>query len=257
MAVTEFSGLDHASFAKIDIEHARFNALKTVNDTRESRFSVSAVGGLFVTSDAHRSASYCARVIGLTEATLGDLNAALALTDGAIRVDVDAREPTLSSALESLGFRRSAQVTWLGVEPAPRALEHPVARWGPEHVDRVLPFFDAFDAVPVDRDTWSRRRQHLCTDTFRTFGVEVDGADAAMATMWVHDDVAILGSAVTLAPFQQRGFHRALLDARVSDAHTLGLRWIVTDVEPDTTSHRNTLRAGFTQFLVQSVWERA
>ena len=103
---------------------------------------------------------------------------------------------------------------------------------------------------------WEERCRHLCTDTFRFFAVWRDGRPVALATTFLGELGAVLGNAYTREDDRGRGLHRALLAARLADAARRGIPHVVTDVEPDTTSHRNCERAGFTVVREQEIWER-
>lgn len=248
----------------LDREYARFNASKAIGDPRESSFREEEVGPLIVTQDPMRTSSYYHRVLGLAPESLGYLDRAIALfQDPALelRIDVDeSHSPTLVDDLESRGFAAGPQLVWLradlgpGGTPAPTSAEALVRRLGPNEQDSILPFLTL--GGPVDPSTWSARRHHHCTETFRAFVVEEEGKPVAMATTFVGEHGLLFGNALTMPTHRRRGYQRALLRARLADAADLGAPWVVTDVEPDTISLRNCEREGFKAIRQQVIWER-
>ena len=168
----------------LDREYARFNASKAIGDPRESSFREEEVGPLIVTQDPMRTSSYYHRVLGLAPESLGYLDRAIALFQNPaleLRIDVDeSHSPTLVDDLESRGFAAGPQLVWLradlgpGGTPAPTSAEALVRRLGPNEQDSILPFLTL--GGPVDPTIWSARRHHHCTETFRAFVVEEEGA---------------------------------------------------------------------------------
>ncbi len=240
------------------MEYAQFNAGKTVSDARPSLFTVVEVGPLTVTTDRARNETYYQRILGLSPSTLPWLDRALEFFEGrepAPRIDIDMRElQSLEEPLRSRGFAAGDEIIWLASRRSPGPPPMPVIRLLPGDADRLLPLIE-FNS-PVDPKIWALRRQHHCTERFRTFAIEADGEIAAMATSFIGKHGVILGNAFTLPGQRGRGYQNALIAARLSDAEELGLDRVVTDVEPQTTSLRNCERSGFTTLLHQSVWER-
>ncbi|MEZ4647626.1 MAG: GNAT family N-acetyltransferase [Candidatus Eisenbacteria bacterium] len=253
---------DRDELDALDREYARFNAKKAIGDTRESSFREESIGPLVVTQDPSRTSSYYQRVLGVTPASLSYLDRALDLFQRPVpelRIDVDKSDsPALADELEARGFVACEELIWLradvGVAPADDSSPL-VRRLGPTEQDSILPFLTL--GGPVDPAIWALRRNHHCTETFRAFVIDEEGKAVAMATTFVGEHGLLLGNALTLPTHRRRGYQRALLRARLADAAELGARWVVTDVEPDTTSFRNCGREGFTETRRQVVWERS
>ncbi|MGC4047132.1 MAG: GNAT family N-acetyltransferase [Armatimonas sp.] len=75
-----------------------------------------------------------------------------------------------------------------------------------------------------------------------------DGTQAVgCAAMFLADELAWFGPAATLPESRGRGAQSACFARRIADAHALGCRLIVIEAAPGSTSHRNMLRAGFTE----------
>ena len=245
-----------ARLTRLDVEYARFNALKTVNDGRPSLFRVIPLGPLTVTRDPNRGDSYYQRVLGLTEESLPRLDDALeALRSApAVRLDVEeSASETVRSALRERGFAPAHRLTWLVAEAESGETPANVLRLSPGEVDRVRPLLELEGSI--DPEIWTARREHHCTETFRTFAVESEGALVSMATTFAGEHGTVLGNAFTHPDHRGRGYQSDLLVARLADAHSIGRDHVLTDVEPDTTSHRNAIRRGFRLLHEQAVWE--
>ena len=253
----------HPRLTDLDLAYARFNAARTLGDARPSAFRVEHVGDLVVTIDPARKATYSNRVLGLGAETLDDLDTVLARYEAAgttPRLDVAAENMNraLNDALTARGFHRASALAYLAAEPGALDLRAvpgaPIVRWAHDRVDAFLDLL-ALDR-PISAEIRDLRRAYYCTDGFRTYVAEPDGEPAAWATLFVHADMGLLGNAMTRKPFRGRGLHRALLQARLRDAARLGLTWVVSDVEPDTTSMRNCERAGLELLTTHTIWER-
>lgn len=244
--------------AALDLEYARFNAERTVGDPRPSAFAELGVGPLTVTVDPARDGTYYNRVLGLDRRSVAWLDRALAHFEGrgpAPRIDVDERDLAhLEAPLAERGFEAFGGLVWLSCRAVTRTTALRVRRLGSAETDLLLPFLEV--AGPVDPELWAERRRHYCTRRFRVFVIEVDGEPVSMATTYIGENGALLGNAFTFEGWRGRGFHQALIAARLADAHELGLDRVVTDVEPRTASLRNCERAGFEPLLRQSIWER-
>lgn len=262
---------------ELEIEYAAFNALKTVGDARESRFETRRSGGLWVTCDPHRAATYYNRVLGLTKANLADLPGAVGmLRQVECRVDVLSSEvDACEKTLRSLGFRRTGGLLWLSGTPpvadgadagagadaaavrsTPAVLTTNVRRLLSNDSDRARVRELLELEAAVSGDIWEMRKVHQCTDTFRAYGIEENGRLAAMATLYMGHWGAVIGNAFTREECRGRGYQHALLSARLRDAATHPVGAFV-DVEAGSTSHRNCLRTGFRPLADVAIYERS
>ncbi len=248
----------------LDLAYARFNAMRTLGDERPSAFRLERIGALDVTVDPARQSSYSNRVVGLTAASLRDLDAALArLPDTSVRVEVEAEAETrgVLAALSERGFEKSVDLLWLDGDPSKLAAEPVlpsgarIERW--QH-DRAGEYLDllARSGVEIPEQVRDLRRQHYVTDTFRTFVATMDGTPVAWSTLFVHGALGLLGNAMTLEGHERQGLHLSLLHARLRDAANLGLSWLASDVLPNTTSQRNCERAGLRPLVTLGLYER-
>jgi hypothetical protein len=98
-------------------------------------------------------------------------------------------------------------------------------------------------------------RTTLKSDT-RLFLARFDGQLAGGGALEIHDGVAALMAADTLAAFRNHGIHTALLHARLVAAHKAGCDLAVVHTRPGTVPQRNVLRASF-QFAYNVVTMRS
>lgn len=90
----------------------------------------------------------------------------------------------------------------------------------------------------------------------RLYLATVDGIPAAVASMQLFGDVALLIAAATLSPFRRHGCQTALTARRLADAARVGCRWMAgTGSNPVT--RRNQERLGFRAVLLgDTCWRR-
>lgn len=82
-------------------------------------------------------------------------------------------------------------------------------------------------------------------DGFRGYVARLDGAVAGAGSLRVSGDVALCCGAGTLPTFRRRGVQRALLRARLADAHAAGCTVAVIVTQPASQSQQNAQREGF------------
>ncbi len=245
----------------LDVAYARFNAQRSLR-ARDPELVVRDVGELRVLTDPSRPRDETSnRVVGLTLARAGALDDALALFGEVPRqvdVAVDRMDPRLCGALTERGLAPAQALCWLWADP--RAMDHGAVE-GVEvrrldgDPDVFLDWIGASAPEPLSPLVRAKRARHYCTDTFRAYVASVDGEVAGRATTWCHEGAGVFANAYVHHSHRRRGVHRALFAARARDAAGLGLAWVVTDVLPETASHRNALRAGMER-RTSYVWWR-
>lgn len=87
--------------------------------------------------------------------------------------------------------------------------------------------------------------------------IRENGAVVATAAMDLHDECATLFAGSTLPGFRRRGFHGALIAARIERARRLGARLLRATAKPGSGSERNFHRYGFAVLYTRVLWERA
>ncbi|MGE0445502.1 MAG: hypothetical protein AB7P99_09755 [Vicinamibacterales bacterium] len=88
------------------------------------------------------------------------------------------------------------------------------------------------------------------------FLATVDGLVAASALLWIHEGVALLAGASTVAASRGRGAQRALLDARLAAAAEAGCELAMMGAAPGSASQRNAEREGFRVAYTRMKWQR-
>jgi GNAT superfamily N-acetyltransferase len=251
-----------------EVDYARFNALKTVATATPSAFEHIRLGGLYVTRDQARPDSYYNRILGLTTASDPGLSDALSwIHDGidpgvSVRIDIEAdtevADTEVADTVRQLGFQHVDTLIWLHADPIAPAEEADPAEPDLGRA-RLLTTADwpALRGLlerhgPIADAIWIDKRTHLCTDTFRWFGIFDGDWLVSAASSWITGSYAILGSAFTVPDWRGRGYQRQLLDTR----RQLTPGRLFVDVAPESTSYRNCVQAGFVDLGFRQVWIR-
>jgi GNAT superfamily N-acetyltransferase len=177
------------------------------------------------------------------------------------RYDLDGLDlcAEVTRALAALGYSERARIVYLGasseaVEGAPRGCVdvHELAH------AKLDGFFDLLAQAigPIDADLRELRARHYATFEMPIDVAYLNGEPAGWATSFFAGPGVFLGNAFTLEAHRRRGVQTALLDARLRRARERAASLIVTDVEPETSSHRNVLRAGFEELTTRHVWSK-
>lgn len=248
------------ALAELEAAYMAFNARRSLRHG-EPRFAVERIAGaLLLTDTARLELSAYNRALGVTTVAQLEACAARLRELGAEpRVDLDeaGASDELRAHLAGHGLAPQARIVYLvhgGEPPAAPALE--VRE--PAHAE--LPtFFDLLERSigPIDAGLRALRGEHYATGRFPVDLALVDGEPIAWATSFFAEGGVMLGNAYTLPEHRGRGAQSALLAARLRRATARGAGPVVTDVEPDTTSLRNALRAGFGVLTTREVWMRA
>ncbi|CAG9298403.1 GNAT family N-acetyltransferase [Celerinatantimonas diazotrophica] len=128
-----------------------------------------------------------------------------------------------------------------------------VERWAQDNVDEFLALLKTSGLECTD-EIWEKKRSLYCTDTFRCYVAKINGKPCAWATSFIENEYAILANAYTQESYRSNGCQTALLRARIEDAISLGLKVVLTDVMPNSTSSKNCKSVGFSSVGVRSVW---
>ncbi|ASA57814.1 GNAT family N-acetyltransferase [Vibrio gazogenes] len=128
-----------------------------------------------------------------------------------------------------------------------------VERWSNDHVDAFLALLKT-SGLKCSDEIWEKKRSLYCTDTFRCYVATINGKPCAWATSFIEDEYVILANAYTQENYRSKGCQTALLKARIEDAISLGIKVILTDVMPDSTSSKNCKSVGFSRVGIRSVW---
>lgn len=248
----------------IDVAYARYNALKTFADARESQFVATQMGSVWVTHDVAREDGYYNRVVGFGREAAGQLAELLAVfpeeVDG-IRVDVAEGETAVVQAeLEAQQFVKTGVIHWLWRPLEQGGNQH--VHWcgtEAEDIERLRPLLE-FGRPKIADELWAARSHYLVSEQFRTFAIWYGDDFLAMASSFFGDRCVFLGNAFTLPKHRKLGFHGRLLAARLNHAYeafepapnTVAF----VDVEPRTMSEQNCLKKGFMPLVMMETWER-
>ena len=91
---------------------------------------------------------------------------------------------------------------------------------------------------------------------YRRFLARRPGEVVGGASMRIHDGVAQLGGAATLAPYRRRGVQTGLLRARLASAARAGCDLAVVTTQPGSRSQQNVMRAGFSLLYARAILRR-
>ncbi|CAM3038684.1 GNAT family N-acetyltransferase [Vibrio neptunius] len=128
-----------------------------------------------------------------------------------------------------------------------------VERWTQDNADAFLALLKT-SGLECSDAIWQKKRSLYCTDTFRCYVAKINGEPCAWATSFIDNEFAILANAYTQENSRSNGCQTALLRARISDAISLGVKVLLTDVMPNSTSSKNCKAVGFSRVGVRSVW---
>lgn len=82
----------------------------------------------------------------------------------------------------------------------------------------------------------------------------VDGKTVAVGSSVIFEDTVFLGGMGTLEAHRGRGFQSAMVQRRLHDAKSKGVRWAMIETVPGSGSQRNAMRAGFQVAYTAAVW---
>lgn len=128
-----------------------------------------------------------------------------------------------------------------------------VERWSHDNADEFLALLKT-SGLECSDEIWEKKRSLYCTDTFRCYVAKINGKPCAWATSFIANEYAILANAYTQERYRAKGGQTALLRARIEDAISLGIKVVLTDVMPSSTSSKNCKSVGFSSVGVRSVW---
>lgn len=247
-----------ADIDEIEIEYARFNAMKTVSSLAPSQFEDARMGGLDVTRDPARNDGYYNRILGLDIDTIPLVDDALSfIGSGPVRVDLASSSLQIEQELARRHFVRGESFVWLHATRKRTAataddadLSSTVVELRPDDAPALRTLLEVEGAI--DDAIWRAKQDFLFCDAFRWFAIKRGPTLVAAASLWLAKHSAVFGSAFTLPEHRGAGHQRSLIHAR-SRATELQL---LVDVEPDSTSHRNCKRSGFQQIEMRHSWIR-
>ena len=251
--------IEREALEALCVEYACFNAARALGSGGQSRMKVAKVGTIVVLRDSGRGPGPCNRLLGFGDPDEESLRVGLAEFEGTgclpcVELSMEAASSQMEEILREAGLAPSLELSYLVRRPEPVAESMmDVERWGPAQADDFLRLLET-SGVVCPREVWRERRQHYCTDRFRTFAANMEELPCAWATLFVDGERGYLANAFTQEWARCRGCQAALLARRLQDAHELQLAWVATDVVVGSQSERNCLREGFVERLKTTLW---
>jgi len=238
-------------FLAADLAFTRYNARRSLRLT-PAALEVRRLGGAAAVRDTTSDAPYYNRIIGLTHADIGELDAAIAWyrevdRDCAISLTPDPASLAAMAPLARRGFTLFDSHAFFATRPtaapAPSTGEVSVRRAGEVDLNAVFDLWQA-GAPAIEREVRALKAREQLDPRFHIYLASLDDRPVAMATTFCSDGVAWLGNANTLPGWRRRGCQLALLRRRLADASAAGCAWALTDTAFGSASHRNAERAG-------------
>jgi GNAT superfamily N-acetyltransferase len=249
---------------RMELELAKWNAVRSLTPLERDVEALELGGCILLRDRTDADSMYYNRVKGFgpeDAARLGELLAMYPESDTAPVFDMtpDRTTPETSRALADAGFLPAEQLAFLAAEPSETADDEgfDIRLVGEEDVETFVRWIVASSpGHVVDEATVHRTKGYFARPHFRNYRIEIDGAPAAMASMFLRGDEAYLANDYTFEAFRGRGCQSALIRRRLADAARLGAKAVYTDVEFGSGSHANMERAGFRPAFVNTFWCR-
>ncbi|MFC4104138.1 hypothetical protein [Paenibacillus xanthanilyticus] len=113
---------------------------------------------------------------------------------------------------------------------------------------------DSHGDMVITQEMMARSKPFFHRPDFANYMLRIDGAPAAMGSMFIYGRSGYLANDYTFETYRGRGCQTSLIRRRLSDARALGLDFVATDVEFGTASHGNMLKAGFKTAYLNTFW---
>lgn len=241
----------------------RFNNARTLSTNENSKLNLIEAEGMTAYIDSTRR--YDNQVIIHTEASLNTLSELLSRysteTPPEISIEPDALTDSLTEYLRSQHYKPAFEHEFLSYSMPDLALpvtpgSIAVEQYGVEKADAFLALLKTSGLACSD-EIWQNKKHFYCSDTFRCYVASIDNEPCAWATLFIDGDVATLANAFTQEAYRGKGCQTALLHTRIVEAQKSGVKVLLTDVMPNSTSSKNCKAVGFATVTVRSVWERS
>jgi GNAT superfamily N-acetyltransferase len=125
--------------------------------------------------------------------------------------------------------------------------ENQVRQVRPEEIDKVAEvisegFLETKEIPPLFREIFRVCFAQSNATMFAAFKAD---PPAGGGTLFIMDDIALLGGASTLPAYRNQGIQTDLLRARLAYAQAMRCRWAMVTTQPGTISQKNVERQGF------------
>jgi GNAT superfamily N-acetyltransferase len=256
--------VDDALIRKVvELEAARvaYDAARSLR-TPTSSLEVRRFGDAIALRDRQRAdAGFVNRVIGLGPKDREHVDAIVDFYESAgipCQLDLTPNhfEPAFLGDLRDRGFGHTGSLSWLQVVPEATSASAPGIVVERVDAPRFAPALSVIFEDPSKIDPEVRRtkeRFYVDNDDYELYLASIDGAPAAVMSLFFHDGVAHFANATTKPALRRRGCQSALIAHGIDRATTRGCSLAVADLFFGTSSHRNVERLGF-RGLYQTAW---
>ncbi|MCJ8323184.1 MAG: GNAT family N-acetyltransferase [Rhizobiales bacterium] len=250
-------------FSNLEINHIAFNAKRTLRTANSSQFELVHMHGLSLLKDA--AIGFANQIWGINQQTIAHLPAALAVyanINQSPELDINQTDLTakIGAQLASLNFEMVELLNFLSLEcqaiPAPAVnSDIHVTRLMPSDADLFLALLET-SGMQTNAEIWNLKKHLYCTDVFRCFVAKVDGVACGLATLYIDNQFGLLANAFVQPKFRNLGCQSVLLNARLQDAKKSGLKQLIVDVVPNSSSERNCVKFGFKAYETRFIWRK-
>lgn len=243
---------------RLKAEYTCFNGRRTLSRSESGAPAHQRVpGGVVLRDPDHPDDDYLNRLSIQAQA----LGSQLTAVERPLAVEVFSEKSEDQPSLADQGYKMDHDLLFLGVDPAKlRCVGEPEIETVCVEQDQRPNFLAEVcrtSGKEVAGEVLENKAHYYCSDTFRCYLALIDNQVAGIATLFIAEEFGWLANAFTFDEHRECGVQSALIRRRVEDAAALGVRYIVSDVEPETQSLRNLKRAGFELFAKSTVWVKA
>jgi len=248
---------------RMELELTKWNARRSLTP-KEREVEAIEIGRCILLRDRTDADSmYYNRVKGFgaeDAARIGEILAMYPDSEGAPCFDMtpDRTSPEASRALADAGFLPAEQLAFLAAEPVEAtgdAGDFDIRTVTERTAETFVRWIEASSpGQTILPEAVARAKTYFAQPHFLNYMIEIDGAPAAMASLFLHGEEAYLANDYTFEAFRGRGCQGALIRKRLTDAARLGAKAVYTDVEFGSSSHANMEKAGFRVAFVNTFW---
>ncbi|WP_150269844.1 GNAT family N-acetyltransferase [Paenibacillus tepidiphilus] len=251
---------------RVEVELTRLNAARSLVE-KPRQLEIRTLGQCTLLRDLTDPASgYYNRVKGLGPDDLHRLDEVLEYypdTPPCFDLTPDHMTEEVASELSRRGFIPAGQLVFMQVQPGPGA-EPPasppeqqitVERVTAGNVEEYISWIaDSMGGKEISAEMLERSRDYFYREDFLNYMILIDGAPAAMGSLFMYGQEGYIANDYTFPAFRGRGLQTRLLRQRLHDAAERGLTEVYTDVEFGSASHSNMERTGFRTVFLNTFW---
>ncbi|MFB5676862.1 GNAT family N-acetyltransferase [Paenibacillus terreus] len=246
---------------KMELELTQLNASRSLVPV-ERQLEVLRVGNSILLRDRTDPASmYYNRIKGFGLPDLPDLDKLLSYYQVSPCFDMtpDHMTAEVARSLSDRGFIPVEQLVFMYVnllkEKTESAQNFHIERVTEHTAEEFIRWIElSKKGVQFTQEMIARSKSYLYSPSFLNYMLRIDGEPAAMGSLFLHGEEGYIANDYTFEAYRGRGCQGALLRQRLSDAASLGVKTVYTDVEFGSTSHGNMVKAGFKTAFLNTFW---